>query len=79
MTNHYHWLVETPRPNLVEGMRWIQNTYARRFNHRHGLWGQVFGGRYKAVLVESHVDSEQDYLSNFWDYIHLNPVRARVG
>ena len=76
MTNHYHWLVETPRPNLVEGMRWIQNTYTRRFNHRHGLWGHVFGGRYKAVLVESDSDSEQDYLGNLWDYIHLNPVRA---
>ena len=26
MSNHYHWLIETPQPNLVEGMRWIQNT-----------------------------------------------------
>jgi REP element-mobilizing transposase RayT len=76
MSNHYHWLLETPRANLVEGMRWIQNTYTRRFNHRHKLWGHVFGGRYKAVLVESDFDSEQDYLSNLWDYIHLNPVRA---
>jgi putative transposase len=74
MSNHYHWLVETPQPNLVEGMRWIQNTYTRRFNHRHKLWGHVFGGRYKAVLVESEPDS--DYFANLWDYIHLNPVRA---
>ena len=76
MSNHYHWLVETPQPNLVEGMRWIQNTYTRRFNHRHKLWGHVFGGRYKAVLVESDLDAEQNYLGNLWDYIHLNPVRA---
>jgi len=76
MSNHYHWLIETPQPNLVEGMRWLQNTYTRRFNHRHKLWGHVFGGRYKAVLVESDVDSEQDYLGNLWDYIHLNPVRS---
>lgn len=74
MSNHYHWLVETPQPNLVEGMRWIQNTYTRRFNHRHKLWGHVFGGRYKAVLVES--DLESDYFGNLWDYIHLNPVRG---
>jgi putative transposase len=74
MSNHYHWLVETPRPNLVEGMRWMQNTYTRRLNHRHKLWGHVFGGRYKAVLVESDLDS--DYFANLWDYIHLNPVRA---
>jgi REP element-mobilizing transposase RayT len=76
MSNHYHWLIETLQPNLVEGMRWVQNTYTRRFNHRHKLWGHVFGGRYKAVLVESDFDSEQDYLGNLWDYIHLNPVRA---
>jgi putative transposase len=74
MSNHYHWLVETPQANLVAGMRWIQNTYTRRLNHRHKLWGHVFGGRYKAVLVES--DLESDYFGNLWDYIHLNPVRA---
>jgi putative transposase len=55
-------------------MRWIQNVYTRRFNHRHKLWGHVFGGRYKAVLVESDLDS--DYFGNLWDYIHLNPVRT---
>jgi len=26
MSNHYHWLIETPEANLVEGMRWVQNT-----------------------------------------------------
>jgi putative transposase len=74
MNNHYHWVVETPQPNLVQGMRWLQNTYTRRFNHRHELLGHVFGGRYKAVLIES--DSDSDYFANLWDYIHLNPVRA---
>jgi REP element-mobilizing transposase RayT len=78
MSNHYHWLIETPQANLVEGMRWVQNTYTRRFNTRHKLWGHVFGGRYKAVLVESNLDSDQHYLANLWDYIHLNPVRARL-
>ncbi|MEM6821842.1 MAG: transposase, partial [Verrucomicrobiota bacterium] len=34
MDNHYHWLLETPEPNLVEGMKWFQNTYTRRFNSR---------------------------------------------
>ena len=39
MDNHYHWLIETAEPNLVDGMRWVQNTYTRRFNVRHKLWG----------------------------------------
>jgi putative transposase len=49
MDNHYHAVIETPQGNLVVGMRWFQNTYTRRFNTRHRLWGHLFGGRYKAV------------------------------
>ena len=26
MGNHYHMLLETPEPNLVAGMRWLQGT-----------------------------------------------------
>lgn len=52
MSNHYHLLIETPEANLVSGMQWLQNTYTRRFNLRHHLWGRLFGDRYKAVLVE---------------------------
>jgi putative transposase len=48
MSNHYHLMVETPEANLVEGMKWLQNTYTRRFNSRHRLWGRLFGDRYKA-------------------------------
>lgn len=25
MDNHYHWVLETPKANLVEGMTWFQN------------------------------------------------------
>ena len=52
LSNHYHLMIETPEPNLVEGMKWLQNTVTRRFNVRHRAWGLVFGDRYKAVLVE---------------------------
>ena len=31
MGNHYHLLLETPEPNLVTGMQWLQGTYAKRF------------------------------------------------
>jgi len=73
MDNHYHLMVETPEPNLVEGMRWLQNTYTRRLNTRHGLWGRVFGDRYKSVLVQN---DKGHYFSTLMDYIHLNPARA---
>src|SRR3984893_3415278 len=48
MSIHYHLVLRTPQANLVLGMRWLQNTYTRRFNLGHQLWGHLFGGRYKA-------------------------------
>jgi|GEM_PF-1636694 len=30
MSNHYHFLFQTPEPNLVQGMSWFQNTWTRR-------------------------------------------------
>ena len=71
MNNHYHLLLETPQANLTAGMGWFQNAYTRRINTRHKLWGHLFGGRYKAIVVEPG--------NAYWailDYIHLNPVRA---
>lgn len=75
LDNHYHLIVETPGGNLVEGMRWLQNTYTRRFNNRHGLWGHVFGGRYKSVLI----GEDGDFFLRAVDYVHLNPVRAGLS
>ncbi len=51
MSNHYHLLIETPKPNLVAGMRWFQTTYTVRFNRRHRVSGHLFQGRYKAQLM----------------------------
>jgi REP element-mobilizing transposase RayT len=31
MSNHYHIALETPAANLVEGMQWLQGTFAVRF------------------------------------------------
>jgi len=81
MGNHYHLLLETPEANLVAGMTWFQTTYTVRFNARHKRSGHLFGGRYKAVLVDGDGDADRgggDYLATLIDYIHLNPVRARI-
>lgn len=75
MSNHYHLMAETPQANLVAGMRWFQITYTARFNRRHRLSGHLFQGRYKAVVVDPEARSYSVTLS---DYIHLNPVRARM-
>lgn len=71
MSNHYHLAVETPRANLVEGMHWLQSTFATRFNRLRQARGHLFQGRYQALLVE-----DAAALARVVDYIHLNPVRA---
>ena len=73
MENHYHLFIQTPEANLVEGMKWLQNTVTRRFNVRHREWGRLFGDRYKAVVVDGE---SPYYYETLWDYIHLNPSRA---
>jgi putative transposase len=49
MSNHFHLVLETPRGNLVEGMKWLLGTYTSRFNHKHHLFGHLFACRYKAL------------------------------
>src|SRR6266446_1507946 len=73
MGNHFHLVIETPRANLVAGMRWFLGTYTARFNRRHRLFGHLFSGRYKSLLVDGSGDG---YLRSVCDYVHLNPARA---
>jgi hypothetical protein len=60
-------------PNLVEGLHWLQGTFANRFNRFRKQNGHVFQGRYKAMVLEGKA-----VLRRVVDYIHPNPVRARV-
>ncbi len=71
MSNHYHLAIRTPEPNLVAGMKWLQSTFATRFNRFQNERGHVFQGRYKSLLV-----TEDRPLLGLIDYIHMNPVRA---
>ncbi len=75
MKNHYHLFLQTPEPNLVAGMAWLQNALTRRYNVRHSKSGRLFGDRYKAVVVEG---ADPYHYQTLMDYIHLNPVRARL-
>ncbi|EIC21990.1 transposase [Thiorhodovibrio frisius] len=36
MTNHYHFVVETPDANLSKGMRQLNGVYTQTTNRRHG-------------------------------------------
>jgi len=73
MTNHYHFVVETPDANLSKGMRQLNGVYTQWTNRRHGLVGHLFQGRFKAILVERDA-----YLLELARYVVLNPVRAAM-
>ncbi len=75
MPNHFHLVVETPQSNLVIGMKWFLGTYTGRFNRRHQVFGHLFSGRYKALIVDG---SGSGYLKSVCDYTHLNPARANL-
>jgi REP element-mobilizing transposase RayT len=75
MPNHFHLVIETPQPNLVAGMKWFLGTYTSRFNRRHKVFGHLFSGRYKSLIVDG---SGNGYLGTVCDYVHLNPARAKL-
>jgi putative transposase len=73
LENHYHLVVETPRPNLPLGMRQLNGVYAQSFNRRHDRCGHVFQARYRSILVE-----KESHLLTVCRYVVLNPVRASI-
>lgn len=68
--NHYHLCLGTPMGNLSAGMRWLQATYALRFNGFRAELGHLFQRRFKSLIVEPGT-----HWCDFINYIHLNPLR----
>ena len=73
MTNHYHLLIETPKPNLSRGMRQLNGVFTQYINHDHNRTGHVFQGRFKSILLK-----KDSHLLELARYIILNPVRAGI-
>ncbi len=73
MSNHYHLVLETAKPNLSRALRQLNGVYTQRFNRRHGRVGHVFQGRYQAILVD-----RDSYYLEVVRYVLLNPVRAKL-
>ena len=73
MTNHFHFVVQTTKPNLGIGMRCLNSAYAGWFNARYKRINSLFGDRYSSVLVESEA-----YMQRLARYVVLNPVRAKM-
>jgi REP element-mobilizing transposase RayT len=71
MSNHVHLLLETPEPNLAQGMQRFHGRYAELFNERHGRVGHLFERRYGSSLC-----MEPAQFARVAAYIAANPVTA---
>ena len=71
MGNHYHLLLETPRGDLSEALRYLNGVYTQTSNRRHKRTGHVFEGRFRSIVIE-----RESYLRRTSRYIVLNPVRS---
>ena len=71
MTTHYHLIVQVEADVLQPLMRWLNGSYAQRFNARHARWGHLCGSRYSLVPIRSGRQ-----LQRCFRYVVLNPVRG---
>lgn len=69
MTNHAHFVLETPRGNLSRFMQRFQTAYTVYYNKRHNRSGHLLQGRFGATIVD-----EDRYILKLSRYVHLNPV-----
>ncbi len=74
MTNHLHLLI-TPKDKqeLAVFMQSMTNRYVRYFNAGRKRTGTIWEGRFKSCLIDS-----DSYLFRLYNYIEMNPVKAKM-
>lgn len=74
MDNHSHILIYAKEvKQLSMFMQNINSKFALYYNKDKGRVGYVFRGRYNSQHI-----SDKDYLLNCLNYIHMNPVKAKM-
>ncbi len=73
MTNHVHLALQVGEIPLSKIIQNISFRYTRIINKKRNKIGHLFQGRYKALIVDA-----DNYLLKLIQYIHLNPVRAKM-
>lgn len=71
MSNSVSLLLETGQPNLSTVMQGFNTVYTKYFNAEHNTSGHLFGGRFKALMVD-----KEKLLVEMATYVHLECVRA---
>lgn len=72
MPDSFQLFIKTPKPNLSKGMRQLNGVYTQRYNVKYKTDGNIFHGRFKAVLVEA----EHSFNDTVLHVLHM-PVLKR--
>ena len=73
MDNHYHLLIQTGEDSLHKIIFRQNMYYSRYFNKAHNRSGHLYGGRYKASMIQ-----DERYAFAVLRYIHWNPAKAGI-
>ncbi len=58
MPDSFQLYIKTPKPNLSRGMRQLNGIYTQRYNVKYETQGNIFQGRFKAILVEEQSSAD---------------------
>jgi REP element-mobilizing transposase RayT len=74
LPNHYHLLLFTPEAGLSAAMQRLSSRFTQAVNRCRDRDGPLFKGRFRSVAIE-----DDAHLAKVSQYIHLNPVEARLA
>jgi putative transposase len=74
MDNHAHLIIKVTSPiNISKIMHAVNLSYSVKFRKKYGCTGYVWQGRFK-----SNVIGGERYIVDCIEYIHNNPIRAKI-
>ena len=69
---------------ITNGFRKLLSTYSHEYNIKNNRTGALFRPKTKSICLNDEVEfnkqfpSKQDYYRNTFNYIHYNPIEARI-
>jgi REP element-mobilizing transposase RayT len=72
LVDSFQLFVKTPKANLSKGMRQINGVYTQRYNVKYEKKGNIFHGRFKAILVD-----EENYFQEVARQVVRTPIIIR--
>jgi REP element-mobilizing transposase RayT len=74
MDNHVHLVIQVNGlANISKIMQAVTLSYSQKFRHKYGYTGYVWQGRFKSSVIEGN-----SYIVECLNYIHNNPLRAKI-